>query len=57
VDQPRESEMSKKKYLHMCMQQKPEWLRQCYESPTAYMRPIHLKLIAIAYRKLAFKCR
>ena len=41
----------KSQYLEICMQQSPEWLRQAYESPTPYMRPIHLKLIAIAYRR------
>lgn len=53
LNAPKEKTMTEKsRYLNICLQQSPEWLRQAYGSPTAYMRPIHLKLIAVAYRRM-----
>lgn len=41
---------SKRAYLEACKEMKTSFLKEALESPTEYMKPIHLKLIAIELR-------
>jgi hypothetical protein len=41
----------KKIYLEHCMQADPQFLRECLDEPSRFMRPIHLLLIRLALRK------
>jgi len=42
--------MNKRQYLGLLLKQSPEWIRQSMNNPTEYMRPIHIKLHALALR-------
>lgn len=47
-----EVKMSKHQYLNLCMRQTPDYLLACAADPSKYMRPIHVKLIRIALRRM-----
>lgn len=43
--------MYKQNYLKLAMMQDVEWLRGAIQSPSPYMSPMHVKLLAIAIRR------
>jgi hypothetical protein len=43
--------MYKQNYLKLAMMQDIDWLRAAMQSPSHYMTPMHVKLLAIAIRR------